>query len=68
MGHLEEYEKRWKNASVEELLIEIDNERQAYEDIKGYDYYDDKARQMEATRDNISVLQRLVGRKTGSRR
>ena len=66
MGRLEEFEKRYENYSVEELRIEIDNERQAYEEIQEYEYYEDKGRQLSATRENISILQRLVGKKTGS--
>ena len=56
-----------ENYSVEELQIELDNERQALEDIKTDQDYDDKARQLEVTRNNLRVIQAIIGRKTGSR-
>ncbi len=65
--------ERWlrdieENMSVEELLIEVENERQALREIQGYAPYDDQGRQIDQTRENIGELQAIIGRRTGSRR
>lgn len=63
----QEWLKNLENYSVEELFVELDNERQALQEILDYEPYEDKGRQINATRNNIRVIQSIIGKKTGSK-
>ena len=63
----QEWLKSLENYSVEELFVELDNERQALQEILDDEPYEDRGRQINATRNNIRVIQSIIGRKTGSK-
>ena len=60
----DDYYKSWMKRTLEEVQIEIDNERQVLQEILDDEPYEDRGRQIEATRDNIAMLQRIVGEKS----
>ncbi len=62
-----DYYENWEKRTLEEILIEIDNERQILQEIIDDEPYEEQSDQIEATRENISMLQQIAGEKSRGR-
>lgn len=51
--------------SLSELFQLLDEEKQALDEIRGYKYYDDKARQIAATKENINAIWEAIHKLRG---
>ncbi len=59
----QEWLKSLEDASLDKLYAELDNEKNALDDILSDEPYEDKARQIEVTKENIQVIKNIIGKK-----
>ena len=62
MSDINYFIKMHENQSIRELIDNYEEETEILHDIMGYDYYDDKGRQLSVQRNHIEAIKILIDR------